>query len=362
MEARDREDHEDGPEPESKRDPAKKAVAGDQKQGNGAKKAGKAERAKAAPKPKADGDNSEDDREDREKGGEKKGRSEKAKEKKDNWKDRGDKKDAWKERRRKQDKADDGGSGGKKEGGDTPSASQPLNGGVLLSMLKANPPSIVRYTREELLSIGQLPASKVKPSSLNVIIDKENAASPLLVKVKAEKAGRRRGEGEEEDFEEEGGRELRPSRAPRAERGARRGDSDQEEEDGDKRRGRQQKQWGEEQSWKEEPQRHQQQHQQQQASGQPCRATLPMPPSGLGEASPPPPVTTPMQCGRQGETDIALSNLSPEAKNGPVRLPGMLREISPGNVVGFTAEVRQSVVATAATTNENGCRAVPELR
>jgi len=106
----------------------------------------------------------------------------------------------------------------------------------------------------------------------------------------------------------------------------------------------------------------QQQHQQQQASGQPCRATLPMPPSGLGEASPPPPVTTPMQCGRQGETDIALSNLSPEAKNGPVRLPGMLREISPGNVVGFTAEVRQSVVATAATTNENGCRAVPELR
>lgn len=63
-----------------------------------------------------------------------------------------------------------------------------LNGGALLSMLKANAPKIVRYTKEELLSIGQLPASRSRPQELCPLIDKSNLQSPLLIRAKAEKA------------------------------------------------------------------------------------------------------------------------------------------------------------------------------
>mmetsp|Transcript_6942 Transcript_6942/g.17226 ORF Transcript_6942/g.17226 Transcript_6942/m.17226 type:complete len:646 (-) Transcript_6942:145-2082(-) len=67
---------------------------------------------------------------------------------------------------------------------------QLLDGDALLSILKANPPGITRYSRTELLSIGRLPASKVKPRSLNSIIDKENTSSPLLIRPKAGKEDR----------------------------------------------------------------------------------------------------------------------------------------------------------------------------
>mmetsp|Transcript_54539 Transcript_54539/g.100945 ORF Transcript_54539/g.100945 Transcript_54539/m.100945 type:complete len:454 (+) Transcript_54539:190-1551(+) len=59
-----------------------------------------------------------------------------------------------------------------------------LDGGHLLSLLKANPPSSKKYTREELLSIKHLSASKVKPPKLNPMIDRENFASPLVLKGK----------------------------------------------------------------------------------------------------------------------------------------------------------------------------------
>lgn len=119
----------------------------------------------------------------------------KAKEKRDgNWEAQGrraeSKKEAWKERRGKQQERFDSESnklhGGNAEG----TADQVLNGGHLLSMLKANPPSVTRYSREELLSIGQLPASKVKPAPLDWIIDKENHSSPLLVRPKVDKVDR----------------------------------------------------------------------------------------------------------------------------------------------------------------------------
>ena len=59
------------------------------------------------------------------------------------------------------------------------------------------------------MSIGQLPASKMRPDSLDESIDMENAASPLLVKPKVEKP-RRRAE-EDEDEEEEGGHSCHAS-------------------------------------------------------------------------------------------------------------------------------------------------------
>jgi len=144
---------------------------------------------------------------------------EKGRDKKDGWKDRGAdrKQDNWKQdRRRKVDEV-------KKEfGGENSAGPQVLNGGALLSLLKANTPSHTRYTREELFAIGQLPASKVKPPTLNVMIDKDNVASTLLFR--RDKA-RRRGDGDEDD-DEEGRRERRP----RGERG-RRGDSDDDDEE-----------------------------------------------------------------------------------------------------------------------------------
>eukprot|EP00397_Hematodinium_sp_SG-2012_P032418 GEMP01034518.1.p1 GENE.GEMP01034518.1~~GEMP01034518.1.p1 ORF type:complete len:440 (+),score=111.36 GEMP01034518.1:67-1386(+) len=64
---------------------------------------------------------------------------------------------------------------------------QQLNGGALLSMLKAHVPTISRYTKEELLSIGQLPASRARPQDLCSLIDRTNLQSPLLIRAKAEK-------------------------------------------------------------------------------------------------------------------------------------------------------------------------------
>jgi len=114
-------------------------------------------------------------------------------------------------------------------------ADQVLNGGALLSLLKANPPSVTRYSREELLSIGQLPASKVKPASLNSIVDKENLSSPLLVRPKVDKADRppRNREGEKEEYHEEANGTQRHWQQ--------RGD---EEDDQERRRGR--NRWSEE--------------------------------------------------------------------------------------------------------------------
>mmetsp|Transcript_41344 Transcript_41344/g.95151 ORF Transcript_41344/g.95151 Transcript_41344/m.95151 type:complete len:450 (-) Transcript_41344:15-1364(-) len=59
-----------------------------------------------------------------------------------------------------------------------------MDGGFLLSLLKMNPPSAKKYTREELLSIKNLSASKVKPPKLNPMIDRENFTSPLVLKGK----------------------------------------------------------------------------------------------------------------------------------------------------------------------------------
>merc|ERR1719174_1038029 len=122
-----------------------------------------------------------------------------------------------------------------------------LNGGALLSLLKSHTPSVRRYTREELFSIGQLAASKVKPDMLSEIIDKENAASPLLVRPKVPRRNR---EGEEEDYDEEAaaGRRERRQRA-------RRGDlEEEEEEEVDRRRTRRWDQREQDRGWKQEEQ------------------------------------------------------------------------------------------------------------
>eukprot|EP00927_Polykrikos_kofoidii_P013452 TRINITY_DN15865_c1_g1_i1.p1 TRINITY_DN15865_c1_g1~~TRINITY_DN15865_c1_g1_i1.p1 ORF type:complete len:828 (-),score=133.92 TRINITY_DN15865_c1_g1_i1:868-3351(-) len=116
----------------------------------------------------------------------------KTKERKDNWKDRVDlKKEAWRDRQRKPH--DNGLDVRGTEYGDVSTNPSRLSGGALLSMLKVASPAVIRYTRDELLSISKLPASKVKPK-LHVTIDGENTNSPLLIKTKPEK----------DDFEEEG--------------------------------------------------------------------------------------------------------------------------------------------------------------
>jgi len=84
------------------------------------------------------------------------------------------------------------------------------NGAVLLSLLKAHPPGAKPYMKEQLLSIGQLPASRVKPPSLSDVIDKENGASPLLFKGNREKDGehgeaKRDGESRRERREQRNG-------------------------------------------------------------------------------------------------------------------------------------------------------------
>eukprot|EP00931_Biecheleriopsis_adriatica_P064398 TRINITY_DN39189_c0_g1_i1.p1 TRINITY_DN39189_c0_g1~~TRINITY_DN39189_c0_g1_i1.p1 ORF type:complete len:791 (+),score=206.61 TRINITY_DN39189_c0_g1_i1:123-2495(+) len=136
---------------------------------------------------------------------------------KDSWKE------PWKERRRKQDKDEDGNNGG-----DHLANSQVLNGGALLAMLQANPSGARRYTREDLLSIGQLPASNVKPANLHAMIDKDNASSTLCLRSKGDKASRRRGDGDEDDYDEDGSnRRERRSK----DRGGRRGASDEEDDE-----------------------------------------------------------------------------------------------------------------------------------
>eukprot|EP00747_Dinoflagellata_sp_TGD_P210101 gnl/TRDRNA2_/TRDRNA2_83426_c0_seq1.p1 gnl/TRDRNA2_/TRDRNA2_83426_c0~~gnl/TRDRNA2_/TRDRNA2_83426_c0_seq1.p1 ORF type:complete len:631 (-),score=157.06 gnl/TRDRNA2_/TRDRNA2_83426_c0_seq1:53-1945(-) len=135
-----------------------------------------------------------------------------------------EKKDTWKERRGKQDKSKVSDESKETRGENAPA----LNGGTLLSMLKANMPSVRRYTRQELLSIGQLPASRVKPPTLDEIIDKDNAESPLLLKARMEKALRGKGLGEDWDgYEQEGAKERRgrPNNRSRHERD----DSDDED-------------------------------------------------------------------------------------------------------------------------------------
>jgi len=79
-------------------------------------------------------------------------------------------------------------SAGTTDGGDVGTGN--LNGGALLSMLKANAPKIMRYTKEELMSIGQLPASRAKPVDLCSLIDKTNMQSPLLVRSRPDKGPR----------------------------------------------------------------------------------------------------------------------------------------------------------------------------
>mmetsp|Transcript_42656 Transcript_42656/g.84458 ORF Transcript_42656/g.84458 Transcript_42656/m.84458 type:complete len:339 (+) Transcript_42656:78-1094(+) len=147
---------------------------------------------------------------------------------KENWKERGISgrdtqqaaaaagggKDGWKDRRRR-------------EGGGRPPAEAEVlainenfgsanaqalrgSGATLLNLLKANPPGVIRYTQEQLLSIGQLPASRVKPPSLSDVIDKENGASPLLFKGNREKDGehgeaKRDGESRRERREQRNG-------------------------------------------------------------------------------------------------------------------------------------------------------------
>jgi len=241
----------------------KKGQPSDQKHG---KKGGKGERQKGKEKAKdshpswvkKDADDSEEEQRphERERG---KGRD-KAREKgeKGSGKDgRGEgRKENWKERRGKQHDRYDGDSaatgGNDASGGDgrqrgNAENAEALNGGALLSLLKSHTPSVRRYTREELFSIGQLAASKVKPDMLSEIIDKENAASPLLVRPKVPRRNR---EGEEEDYDEEAaaGRRERRQRA-------RRGDlEEEEEEEVDRRRTRRWDQREQDRGWKQEEQ------------------------------------------------------------------------------------------------------------
>mmetsp|Transcript_10543 Transcript_10543/g.28616 ORF Transcript_10543/g.28616 Transcript_10543/m.28616 type:complete len:600 (-) Transcript_10543:80-1879(-) len=74
-------------------------------------------------------------------------------------------------------------------------AGEANSGTALLTMLKANPPKVTRYTKGELLSIARLPASQIKPPDLCPLIDKENKESQLLVRM----TGGRAGVGDAED-------------------------------------------------------------------------------------------------------------------------------------------------------------------
>lgn len=128
-------------------------------------------------------------REDQEGGG-RKSREGKSRGKRD-WKS-GDAKDGWKDRRWKKDKGD--------AGRDANGSGSQLNGGVVLHMpLEPAPPGVPRYTREELIEIGKLPASQVKPANMHVAIDRENAGSHLVGKEKKDKERRRRSDAADED-------------------------------------------------------------------------------------------------------------------------------------------------------------------
>lgn len=105
-------------------------------------------------------------------------------------------------------------------------ADEVRSGAALLSMLKANPPKVTRYTKGELLSIARLPASNVKPPDLSPLIDKENKDSHLLIRM----AGGRQDQGDGEDGPAEAAAAKRERKERRAERrGAERAGS----EDGD---------------------------------------------------------------------------------------------------------------------------------
>lgn len=72
----------------------------------------------------------------------------------------------------------------------------PLSGSALLTMLKAGGPKVTRYTKGELLSIRQLPASKIRPPTLDNYVDKENLASPLLIRNQGAEDAEDGGEGD----------------------------------------------------------------------------------------------------------------------------------------------------------------------
>lgn len=149
----------------------------------------------------------------------------KVREKRDNWKE------SWKDRWRKPEKVDEN---SRDTFNDVSGPSQVLSGGDLMNLLKADRPaqavSARRYTREELMCIGQLPMSKVKPPTLDAMIDKGNPSSTLLLmKTKADKASRRRGDGDEDDGDDDDGAGRRERRSNR-DRGARKGESEEEDE------------------------------------------------------------------------------------------------------------------------------------
>eukprot|EP00929_Paragymnodinium_shiwhaense_P026598 TRINITY_DN15793_c0_g1_i1.p1 TRINITY_DN15793_c0_g1~~TRINITY_DN15793_c0_g1_i1.p1 ORF type:complete len:702 (-),score=198.71 TRINITY_DN15793_c0_g1_i1:430-2535(-) len=91
--------------------------------------------------------------------------------------------------------------------------------------------SIKRYTRDELLNIARLPASKLKPDPFDETIDKDNLESTLLLRIKSERNDKRR-DGDEDD--DDGRREQRHKdrQEGRPEREDRRADRHDLEEDG----------------------------------------------------------------------------------------------------------------------------------
>jgi len=112
-----------------------------------------------------------------------------------------------------------------KENTNTDEAGEELSGTALLTMLKANPPRVTRYTKGELLSIARLPASQMKPAELSPLIDKENKDSQLLIRM----TGGRAGSGDGEDGIVDAATARRERRERRSERRAERGTVDDEE-------------------------------------------------------------------------------------------------------------------------------------
>mmetsp|Transcript_42509 Transcript_42509/g.97397 ORF Transcript_42509/g.97397 Transcript_42509/m.97397 type:complete len:519 (+) Transcript_42509:107-1663(+) len=88
-----------------------------------------------------------------------------------------------------------------------------LSGIALLSLLKANPPKVTKYTKGELLSIARLPLSNIRPEDLSPLIDKDNKESLLLVGQTS--TGRSSSQGPEGTVPETARKERRERRAER---------------------------------------------------------------------------------------------------------------------------------------------------
>lgn len=89
-------------------------------------------------------------------------------------------------------------------------------GNALMTLLKANPPKVAKYSKGELLSIARLPASNIKPPNLCPLIDSDNKDSQLLIRVPG-----RQGGGEEDGADQAARKDRREKRAnPKAERGS----------------------------------------------------------------------------------------------------------------------------------------------